>query len=226
MIKDKGCIVIPVIVLLGCLGTLDFKIRYQDVAGLRTGDRVLFEERHIGDVQNVTYTNQGDYLVDVTVHKEFANEPTEKSRFYIGSDPDRKSRRAIYMVRSGSGGAPIKEGSVLAGTTEYAVLYDRLGASFHSSLERLESELNALVESLRRVPENQRLKRLEQELDRLLSELQHLGEDAKLKIKNEILPLIKEKVEELRRRLKEPGREEDLQQVDRKIETLSDALQI
>jgi hypothetical protein len=69
--------------LSGCgSNTLDFKIRYQEIFGLRKDDRVLFEERYIGNVNDVKYTSQGDYLVDVSISKEFANDITEHSRFY------------------------------------------------------------------------------------------------------------------------------------------------
>jgi hypothetical protein len=48
IIKQNLYTLIWVVFLSGCgLGTLDFKVRYQDVSGLRKDDRVLFEERHI-----------------------------------------------------------------------------------------------------------------------------------------------------------------------------------
>jgi hypothetical protein len=64
--------------LSGCgSDTLDFKIHYREIFGLRKDDRVLFQERHIGNVKDVTYTSQGDYLVDVSISKEFSNEISE-----------------------------------------------------------------------------------------------------------------------------------------------------
>ena len=41
---------------------------------MRKDDRVLFEERHIGNVKDVNYTSHGDYLVGVSISKEFAND--------------------------------------------------------------------------------------------------------------------------------------------------------
>jgi paraquat-inducible protein B len=203
------------------LGTLDFKLRYQDVSGLRKDDRVLFEERHIGNVKDVKSTNHGDHLVDVSIRREFANEVTEYSRFYISLDPKHRNRQSVHIVRVNNGGAPIEEDSIIVGTTKYVVFYGQFSAKLRENLERFELELNSFVESFRRLPEGEQIKRLEQELDRLLAELQYFGESIKHKLKSEILPRVKEKIEELRRRLKELGREDDLKYVDRKMEQLT-----
>lgn len=225
--KRNLYLLISALFLSACgLGTLDFTVRYQDAAGLRKDDRVLFQERHIGVVKDVKYANQGHFLVDISIRKEFAKEATKYSRFYISLDPKRGDRQAVHMARIKNGGAPIKEDSIVAGTTKKAVLYSQFSAKLRDNLEKFESELNGFVESLTRLPESEQIKQLEQELDRLLAELQHLGEGAKHKLKSEVLPRIKEGIEELRRRLKEMGREDDLKYVDRKMEQLTAELQI
>jgi archaellum component FlaC len=219
--KQNLYILISALALSGCVsGTLDFKVRYQDASGLRKDDRVLFEESHVGVVKDVKYTDQGDFLVDISIRREFANEATEYSRFYISLDPKLGDRQAVHMVRVKDGGAPIQEDSIVAGTTKHAFLYDQFSAKLRDNLERFELELNSFVESLTRLPESEQIKRLEQELDRLLAELQHLGAEMKHKLKSEILPRIKEEIEELRRRLEALGREDDLKPVDRKMEEL------
>jgi ABC-type transporter Mla subunit MlaD len=213
------------LVLSGCgSDMLDFKIRYQDVFGLRKDDRVLFEERHIGTVRDVTYTSQGDYLVDVSISKEFVDQITEHSRFYIASDPKNTDRQAVHTVRIKDGGTPIEKNAVVAGTTKYAVLMDRFGVGLRDNLKTLQSELNDLIESFRNLSESEQIKRLEKELDRLLADLQHLGGEMKHKLETEILPRIKDTIEELRRRLKELGREEELVPVERKVEELTISL--
>lgn len=201
--------------------TLDFKVRYQDASGLRKNDRVLFEGRHIGDVKDVKYTKEGDFLVDISIRREFANEATEYSRFYISSDPKRVERQAVHMVRIDDGGAPIQEDSIVAGTTKYAVLYGQFNAKLRDNLKKFKLQLNDFVESLMRLPESEQIKRLEQELDSLLAEMQYFSESEKNKLKNEILPRINQQIEELRRRLKEQGRKKDLKNVDRKMEQLT-----
>jgi hypothetical protein len=146
--------------LSGCgSDTLDFKIRYQEISGLRKDDRVLFEERHIGDVKDVKYTSQGDYLVDVSISKEFANDITEHSRFYVSLDPKDMERQAVHMVRIKDGGAPLQKNAIVAGTTKYAVLFDQFGVGLRDNLKRFESELNDLIESFRYLSESEQIKR-------------------------------------------------------------------
>ena len=211
--------------LLGCSSdTLDFKIRYQEIYGLKKDDRVLFEERHIGNVRDVTYTSQGDYLVDVSISKEFTDQITEHSRFYVALDPNNTERQAVHTVRIKDGGTPLQKNALVAGTTKYAVLFDQFGVGLRDNLKRFESELNALIDSFRHLSESEQIKRLEKELDRLLADLQYFGEEMKHRLKTEILPRIKETIEELRRRLKDLGREEELVPVERKVEELTISL--
>jgi hypothetical protein len=213
------------LVLSGCgSDMLDFKIRYQEIFGLRKDDRVLFEERHIGNVKDVTYTNQGDYLVDVSISKEFSNEITEHSRFYISLDSMNRERQAIHTILIKDGGTPIQKNAIVVGTSKYAVLFDQFGGGLRDNLRRFESELNAIIDSFRHLSESEQIKRLENELDRFLADLQYLSEEIKHKLKTEILPRIKDTIEELRRRLKELGREDDLKHVDRKVEELTISL--
>jgi len=220
--KENLFMIMAALFVSGCvMGTLDFTVRYKEVSGLRKGDRVLYEERHIGDVKEVKYTDRGDYLVEMSIRREFTKDATEYSRFYIDSDPERKDRQSVHMFRTDSGGAPIQEGAIIPGTMKHAALYDRFSAKLRNDLQRLEKELDSFVESFRRFPESEQIKQLEEELDRLLGELRYFGDEAKHKLKNEILPRIRDKIEELRRRLKELGREDDLKRVDRKMERLT-----
>jgi hypothetical protein len=222
--KMVFCLLLGALYLSGCgSDTLDFKIRYQEISGLRKDDRVLFEKRQIGDVKDVKYTSQGDYLVDVSISKEFANDITEHSRFYVSLDSMDRERQAVHMVRINDGGTPLQGNAIVAGTTKYAVLFNQFGVGLRESLKRFESESNALIESFRYLSESEQIKLLEKELDRLLADLQYLSEEMKHRLKTEILPRIKEAIEELRRRLREQGREDDLKHVDRKVEELADA---
>jgi len=207
--------------LSGCAAdTLDFTICYQDVSGLRKDDRVLFEDRHIGDVRDMQYTSDGHYLVDVSIQEGFTKELTENCSFYISSDPKERGRQSIQMVRTKEGGRPLQKNVVVAGATKYPVLYSQSRATFWDNLERLESQLNDLVESFKHLSESEQLKQLEKELDRLFEDLQYYSEEMKHKFKTEILPRIKERIEELRRKLKGLGREDDLEHVDKKVEDL------
>ena len=64
MIKNIFFSAITALVLIGCFGTThNFKIRFNDIQGLRKNDRVFFDNTAIGEVTGVEYTNTGNSLV-------------------------------------------------------------------------------------------------------------------------------------------------------------------
>ena len=78
---------------------LDFKIRFDQVQGLKKGDSVIFEQNHIGLVDRVVYTGQGNFLVDVNISANFTPTATEHSRFFIISNPMQKNSKAIEIKK-------------------------------------------------------------------------------------------------------------------------------
>ena len=68
--------------LLGFADTnLNLKVKFDQIYGLKRGDRVIYELNHIGDVENVDYGRDGIYNVKVTIKNNFANTATEYSKF-------------------------------------------------------------------------------------------------------------------------------------------------
>ncbi|NQU03554.1 MAG: hypothetical protein HQ589_05340 [Syntrophaceae bacterium] len=51
------------LVVWGCSNnTLDFKMRFAQTEGLEPGDRIMFEKNHIGKVDGVSYSGDGNYF--------------------------------------------------------------------------------------------------------------------------------------------------------------------
>jgi hypothetical protein len=66
---------------------------------------------------------------------------------------------------SKDGGTPLEKDAIVAGTTEYAVLFEQFGVGLRDNLKRFESELNDFIESFRRLSESEQIKRLEKGKD-------------------------------------------------------------
>ena len=106
MFKKLLFFLIVISTLSGCGNhALDLKIRYKEIHGLKNGDRIVFEDKQIGKVDQVSYTQNGSYLVDISIKNEFADLATENSEFFITSDPLTEAQKSIEMIQIQSGGS-------------------------------------------------------------------------------------------------------------------------
>jgi len=226
MAKHIWYAMLAALLFSGCgEGTLDLKVRFSEIDGLRKEDRIFLEGTRIGDVREVLYTPAGDYLVRASVADQFANALTDASVFYIELDPERIDRKALHVFQPKQAGAPLSEDAVIEGSTKYAVLYGQLSDTVRKNLGKLESELNQLLAGLQNFSDSEQIKQIEKQLDRILAEIENLSETMKQKLQNDILPRIREQIEQLRRRLMKQGKQTQLEYVDQKVKLISAKLE-
>ncbi len=76
MVRNFIFLAITALVLIGCIGTThNFKIRFNDIEGLRKNDQVFFDKTPIGVVTDVEYTDTGNYLVRVPTRMSLSHPP-------------------------------------------------------------------------------------------------------------------------------------------------------
>jgi len=96
MLKKIVILMIVSIIGLGCKAeNLNLFIRFDHIDGLKSNDSIIFETNRIGQVDEVTYTKKGDYMVELMIHKTHMNAVTEHVRFFIVSDPKNNGRSAV-----------------------------------------------------------------------------------------------------------------------------------
>jgi hypothetical protein len=213
---------ITALVLIGCAATThNFMIRFNEIEGLRKNDQVFFDQTPIGVVKDVEYTDTGDYLVNVAVEDQYSSLPKDSSTFYIDSNPQNDSHKAILIIQIQDDGNTIKKNTIVEGQTKYAAIYGQIANKFRKNVRVMESEINEFFKKIQNLSEDEQIKQLERQLDKMLDEIENLSVQMKHKLETEILPRIKEQIEELRRRLEKIGKEEKLKYVDQKIETIA-----
>lgn len=209
------------LLFFGCKeDTLNLKIRYDHIRGLKKGDRVIFEQRHIGAVKDVTYSDQGNYIVDVAVLKNFAPAVTEHSQFFIVDDPLDKAKMAVAMTHKMAGGKPLKNNSVIEGSTKTSAFVNQLLGEFAHEFGKLQTEFDRLLKDLGDIPDSEEFKKFEEELKRLKQEMTDSGDELKRKVREELLPRLKQEMESLRERLRELGREDELKPLETELEEI------
>ena len=119
--------VIIALILFGCFGTTyNFKIRFNDIQGLRDNDQVFFDKTPIGVVTDVEYTDTGNYLVSVAVEDKFSSLPKDSSTFYIDSNPENEGQEAVRIIQIKDGGNIIEKNTIVEGQSKYSAIYGQI----------------------------------------------------------------------------------------------------
>jgi hypothetical protein len=157
--------VITALVLLGCVGTTyNFKIRFNDIQGLRKNDRVFFDKTPIGVVTDVEYTDTGNYLVSVAVEDKFSSLLKDSSTFYIDSNPETESQKAVRIIQIKDGGNIIEKNTIVEGQSKYSAIYGQIANNFRKNINAMESELNEFIKGLQDLSESEQIKQIERQL--------------------------------------------------------------
>ena len=134
----------------GCSeNSLTFQVRFSEVSGLKKNDQIYLGRNEIGQVKKVTYTDQGDYLVEVKIAPEFKNAATESSMFYIGYAPSSEPAIAVLVEQERPGGAILKNGAIVRGSVRTGYL-DKIFEDLQKSAGKVERDLNKALEDLKR----------------------------------------------------------------------------
>ena len=222
MVRNYIFSAITALILTGCIETThNFMIRFNDTEELRKNDQVFFDKTPIGVVTDVEYTDSGNYMVRVAVEDQFSSLPKDSSTFYIDSNPENESQKAVRIIQIHDDGNIIEKNAIVEGQTKYVAIYGQFANKFRQNVRVMESEINEFFKGLQNLSEDEQIKQIEKQLDKILDEIENLSVQMKHKLETEILPRIKEQLEELRRRLEQIGKEEKLKYVDQKIKTIS-----
>ncbi len=193
---------------------LNVKIKFDQIYGLQKGDRVIFQQNHIGNVTEVFYSKEGYYTIGIVINKDFVDAATEHSRFFIISDPRDTDKMAVEITQARKDGSPLKNNSVVEGSSKTSAFVDQILNELLDGFGGLKKQFEHFSEELQSIPESEEFKNLEEELKRLGEEMGRSGEAVREKIQKEVLPQLKEELEELRERLRQFGREDELEPIE------------
>ncbi|UCF93813.1 MAG: OmpH family outer membrane protein [Desulfobacterales bacterium] len=215
-----GLILFPLAFLACQEEGLHLKIRYDQVQGLEEGNRLIFDDNEAGAVTRVFYTEEGFFIVDVTIKKNFANAATEYARFYIIDDPLNKGQKALEMIQAQKGGTLLADGATVGGATRASAQFDQLLSDFERGIGSVQKQFEQFLSELGRLSESDELRQLEKELQALGQEMQRAGKAVQEKVQKEILPQLKKELESLKERLQKFGRQKEVEPLEEQLEKL------
>ena len=219
--KTMLILLVGLVTSLGCFSNdLNVKIRFDQINGLKSGEKVLFEENEIGQVTDIFYEKEGTYLVDVTIRSDFRNAVTDHSRFCIVDDPVDPLRRAVEMIALKRKGRPLEDGAVVWGDTRLGVLIEKTEDDVSKAMGDLKERLGRFSEDMKEVPENEEIKRLQKDMDLLLEEMKRSGAAFRDKVQKDIVPQIQKQIEDLKKRLRDLGREKEAEPLETRMDQM------
>lgn len=206
---------------IGCeTGVLNLTIRFDDIQGLKSNDGVIFEKNRIGKVDEVSYTKEGTYRVQLKIDKTFKDSATEHARFFIVSDPQNKGHKAVEMIQIRKGGEPLQNNAVIEGSRQSSAIFERFEKDVEKGIEDFKILLDEFAEELKKVPDSEAFKSLEEALSDLYDEMERSGKEVREKIQKEILPRLEQELENLKKRLQKKGKEDELKPLEIKMEEI------
>jgi len=201
-------------------GTAVIHVRFNSIDGLVAEDGVVFDGAAIGKVQTIKYVHDGTFLVSLYIEKDFRDFLTEHARFTITVDPRDNSRKAVEMILIHMGGAPLKNGSSLDGSSTYQVLLEMLQDDARDGVEYLRKEYQRFSRELKSLSENEKVRELLDQMARLEKELKQASREIRDKITSEIIPMLEKEIEELRKELKALGREKEVEPLEKELDKI------
>ncbi|MBM9604557.1 MlaD family protein [Desulfopila inferna] len=227
-------IFLVLLLIWGCVDkSLAIQVRFDEISGLQQDDGVYFEGNSIGKVGEISYTKQGDYLVELTIKPEFRNAATEDSKFFVGSDPTTQQDMAVIVLQEKSGGRVLEDGSIAQGSAGSGYL-DKIISDLSKTtgvaekemrqvLERLQESLGAASQQLDSELEY-RLGELSEKLREFKNEAQKVPESPKVKEFERSVKQFADEFEKARKDVRDHLRDEVIPQLRMELEELREKL--
>ncbi len=218
-------ILLSTLLLSACSGDLSFRIAYEEVDGLTKGAPVMHDGSEVGRVEDILYTEQGNFLVDVTVQKAFAPLVNHSALFYI-SDNEAADAKVIELVEGEPGDvSSIEEGQIVQGSNRFTGMAQKFQNQMGDTLSSLTDSVKNTMSQWKEQTLEQQMEYVESELDRLMAAIQDMSADARHQIETQIIPELNEQFETLKKKLEELGREDELDGIEQKMENLNELIE-
>ncbi|WP_029910448.1 MlaD family protein [Pelobacter seleniigenes] len=134
--------------LTGCKdGPLDLSIRYDSLDNLKPRAPVYYQSTRVGQVEKISSTRNGDYLVEIAIDPDQRSVATDHSRFYLTYDPTDAEQTALVIEQDPPGGTVLAAGSIVAGEKRLGLI-NRLASSLQQAESEAAKQLNQALASL------------------------------------------------------------------------------
>ncbi len=206
--------------LMACASSHSFSIQFSQVNGLKADAPVIYNDRTIGKVNDVTYTRNADFLVQVELEPDVAHLATRNARFSIVDSPGQAGEKAILVEQPEPGGSPIESGAVVKG-------YEGKGDTpFEQDMESLatavENTVAAFIATFQNIQKSEEYQSFKDKLAELETQLKNSSKEMEQTIKKDLLPKLEEKLQDIIKSLEEQGQKDEARELEKEFGKLQD----
>ncbi len=196
------------------------QVSFDRIAGLKEGDRVLFQNQDAGTVRAIEYQKDGSYSVAIAVKEEFSPKLTEHSQFNLVEAPGQEKKWAIEIRQLREGGQPLADGASVTGVDPLDSALSRWRRSMEKGFQFLQEQMDRFGRDLQQFPDSEEYRNLKKMLDAWAADIDRAGQDTRKKLEEQWLPRIQKELERLRKKLREQGREKEMEPLQREVERI------
>ena len=236
-LKPAIKILFPVMLLFllsGCRNSdLHFSVQFERLGDLNARAAVYLERAPIGQVKQISSTDRGDFLVEVSIPEEHRSKVTQSARFYIGEDPQDSEKTALVMLPGAADDAPLEADAIVKGVPAPGLL-DSLLSSFRQNADEASVALQQAIADFKRsaaVKSNELNRQLESSLGDINRQFREFDpsslapSDAEIRVLEESLDAFIAEFERAGKELQDQLRLEVIPQLRRDLKALKKKLQ-
>jgi len=227
-------IVIYLLFFGGCKeGPLQLSIRYDTLGELKSKVPVYFEKTEIGYVDKIVSTDNGDYLVEISIYPNHKDKATDNSKFFILDDPFDTDSKAIIVKQEPQGGKILQDRSIVQGE-QFQGLWDEFVKGLKKSTQDATETIHESMQSLQKTISGNTHhlnEQLERSLDDVKNHLQGFSDSVDAALNSDDFKKLQTSLEGFIEEFKNSGKElqafikaEILPELQRSLEGLRDSL--
>jgi vacuolar-type H+-ATPase subunit D/Vma8 len=197
--------------------SLNFIIKFDSIDGLKKGGRVIYERQTIGSVDDIVYTEQGTFLVNVSIEKEFAERATKSTVFVIDSE---NNESYVKLISADKPGVRLVDGETVNGSSQLEGITREFKNKLSDSVSLFAESINDLVAEIDEESMEKQIEYFERELDSLIVQASEMSETKKKSLNQEVIPLLEDKLDKFQQYLEEQDMEYEFKRLKKKFTEL------
>jgi paraquat-inducible protein B len=219
-------ILLSITILLTACGSddLSFHIQYDDVGGLKSGALLRHGQDTVGRVDDIKYTEAGNFDVTVTIDEPYIAAAKSNTLFMISTSD--AGSKFINLIDVNTGAAQlIKEDQLIVGADSYSGTSQQWQNQINKVINTFSESVSKAWSDWERQTLDEQVAYIERELDKVIAQLKNLSESARQSIETEVMPQLRQQIELLKKRLEALESEDKLGPIEKKLETIDEMVE-